>query len=87
MEDSIPLIGSLARNHQSSGTAKACPQCGKPIDVTNFTQKNKETVSEVPKKVIEREGHNSRYQKAVEQRYFSTFGHPLLFINFLCLMS
>ena len=50
--------------------AKACPQCGHPIDNTSFAQRIKETVHDIPEIIIEREGHDPNYKKGGKTKMF-----------------
>jgi uncharacterized membrane protein YvbJ len=76
MKENISLIECPACKHRVSSMAKACPQCGHPIDNTSFAQKIKETVHDIPEKIIEREGHDPNYKKGGKTKMFSFIWIP-----------
>ena len=59
--------------------ARACPQCGHPIDDKKLTQKIKETVHDIPQKVIDREGHDPKYKKGGRTKMFFCIWAPFTF--------
>ena len=85
MKESVSLIDCPACNHRVSSMAKACPQCGHPIDNTSFAQRIKETVHDIPEKIIEREGHDPNYKKGGKTKMFFYIWIPFV-IFVICLM-
>ena len=64
--------------------AKACPQCGHPIDDKKLTQKIKETVHDIPQKIIDREGHDPHTPEGFRTKVFFFGMIPFtLFVIFL----
>ena len=54
-EKQVRLIECEACNHKVSEMAKACPQCGHPINAKDWSERVGDTISDIPKKLVERE--------------------------------
>ena len=66
----ISLIKCDACENKVSESAKFCPKCGHPVDSRNLVQKTFDVASEIPTKVVQREGIDPNVKRGGKSKIF-----------------